>query len=61
MGAYRLSIYFKWQIGLLFAYENHFIEIHLPLLKIMICTTYYANGVKIFNWDSDSLNKQETA
>jgi hypothetical protein len=61
MGAYRLSIYFKWQIGLNIKYENEFIDIYLPFIKIMVSTNNFTNGVKIFNWDSDSLNKQAQA
>ena len=61
MGAYRLSIYFKWQIGLNIKYEHEFIDIYLPFIKIMVSTSKIAYGVKIFNWDSDSLNKEAQA
>lgn len=57
MGAYRLAIYFKWQIGLNIKYEYEFIDIYLPFIKIMVSTNKIAYGVKIFNWDSDNFNK----
>ena len=44
MGAYRLSIYFKRQIALGLGFEYGFIEIYLPLIKIMICTLKGAKG-----------------
>ena len=50
MGAYRLAIYFKWQIGLNIKYEDNFIDIYLPFIKIMVSTSDTAYGMKIFNW-----------
>ena len=44
MGAYRLAIYFKWQISIGVGYEYGFIVINLPLTKIMICTKKGAKG-----------------
>lgn len=47
MGAYRLAIYFKWQIALGLGFEYGFITIHLPLTKIMICTLKGAKGTNL--------------
>jgi hypothetical protein len=50
MGAYRLALYFKWQLGLCINIEDDFINISLPMLLIMINIGSDAYGVRFFNW-----------
>ena len=47
MGAYRLAIYFKWQLALGLGYEYGFIVINLPFSKVMICTGRDAKGTNL--------------
>jgi hypothetical protein len=48
MGEYRLSIYWKTQIGLNLSYEYGQIVIRIPFIDINIGISKYAKGVLIF-------------
>lgn len=49
MGAYRLSIYFRWQIGLLLTWDRPYsvIELHLPFFGIYMNYSKYARGFRL--------------
>lgn len=44
MGAYRFAIYWKFQIGVNISYDEGFITIDLPAVRIMINVTKDAIG-----------------
>ncbi len=50
MGQYRLSFYFKKQIGLLVEYDNlsNLIELNLPFVEIIIGLDSSAYGIRFF-------------
>jgi hypothetical protein len=50
MGQYKFSMYFKWQIGLLFTYEIDELLIQLPFVEIRFGLTKHAHGFCIFGW-----------
>lgn len=52
MGQYRFSMYFKWQIGLMFTYEVDEIFLRLPFIDMHIGLTKHANGFCIFGWSN---------
>jgi hypothetical protein len=50
MGEYRFSMYFVWQIGFTIGFNCYRqIEVNLPFISILIATSKWAKGVRIFN------------
>ena len=49
-GQLRFSMYFAWQIGLLFRIEEDFIQLSIPFIDIFIATSKEAEGCEIFYW-----------
>jgi hypothetical protein len=50
MGQYRLAIYARLQLGILFAIEKNMITISIPFIDIYIGLHKEACGYRIFNW-----------
>lgn len=49
MGQYRISFYFKYQIGFLISYdETSMISINIPFVEINIATSKDAYGFRFF-------------
>ena len=48
MGAYKFSIYFKIQFGLIIGHEDGFHIIDIPFVRFMYSTDRYASGCIIF-------------
>ena len=50
MGRYRLSIYWKWQLGVCLLYEDGFIIIDIPLVSTFIYLGKGAYGRNFWNF-----------
>ena len=44
MGAYRFAIYWKTQVGVLIKYDEGFIVLDVPFVRIMLNVTKDAHG-----------------
>lgn len=51
MGQYRLSIYFKYQFGLMLKYDNvsKIIEIQIPFIQFLVGLDKNAHGFSLIN------------
>ena len=50
MGAYRLSVYLKWQLGFLISIDDIFITIDILCFSFMIChNKNYGKGINLFD------------